>query len=123
LLAPSKPNSIFTNLARKMGFGDTDTTATTKESVSASAKPKESAPAKPKTATPARGVPPRPAVEKHAAPKTAEKTAEKGAKPEHVATARLPLKPAVDAPATASIPSAAPVASSNSFDSRFSVSR
>jgi murein L,D-transpeptidase YafK len=125
LLAPSKPNSIFTNLARKMGFGDADTTATTKESVSASAKPKESAAAKPKTATPARSVPPRPAVEKHAAPKTAEKTAEKGAKPEHIATARPPLKPAVDspAPATASIPSATPVASSNSFDSRFSVSR
>jgi hypothetical protein len=124
LLAPSKPNSIFTNLARKMGFGDADTTTTTKESVSASAKPKESAPAKPKTATTAtRSAPPRTAAAKPATPKPAEKTADKSAKPEHVAAARPPLKPAVDAPATASIPSAAPVASSNSFDSRFSVSR
>jgi hypothetical protein len=124
LLASSAPNSIFTNLARKIGFGAADTTATTKQ---------PAPPAKPKTAAPARNAPHGPAVAaKHTAPKMAEKTtetaADKAAKPnKQVATARPQSKPAdaTDAPAppSASIPGAAPVASSGSFDSRFTAFR
>jgi hypothetical protein len=114
LLAPSAPNNVFTNLARKIGFGAADTTATT-------------TPAKPKAVAPAvHSAPHHPAVAaNHAATKPAEKSADKAAGAKHVATARPPLKPAVDAPAPppASIPSTAPVASSNSFDSRFSAFR
>ncbi|HEU4806541.1 MAG TPA: L,D-transpeptidase family protein [Nitrobacter sp.] len=118
LLAPSAPNNIFTNLAHKIGFGTADTTATTRQPT----------PAKPKTAVPARSTPHHPAVAaKQATPRTTGIVADKTARPEHVATARPPSRPlaASDAPALppASIPGAAPVASSNSFDSRFSAFR
>ena len=124
LLAPSSTDKglcgpLNTNLARKIGFGDADTTATTKGSVSASAK--ESAPARPKAATPARSARSRPTVAKHATPKPAEKTARKAAKPEHVATAR-PQSRSAETVATPT-PSTAPVASTGSFDSRFSAFR
>lgn len=118
LRAPSKPSNIFTNLAHKMGFGDADTTATTK--ATASATPGESASARPKRPTPARSVSPRPAVAKRAAPKTTEKTAETAARPEHVATARPQSRSANASASPAPIPSPAPTASSHSFDSRFS---
>ncbi len=119
LLAPSKTNNIFTSLARKMGFGDADTTATTQES--ATAKLNESAPDSPRTATPARSAPVRPAAAKRAAHKAAEKTAEGAAGPEHVATARAQSGSAdTQAPPT---PNTAPMTSSNSFDHRFSAFR
>jgi murein L,D-transpeptidase YafK len=122
LLAPSPPNSIFSNLARKIGFGTADTTATTTQP----------APAKPKTAAPARGAPHSPALAgKHAAPKTiqtaTEKTVAKGSKAKQVATAHPSSRPAdaADVPAAppAAVPSAAPAASKNSFDSRFTAFR
>ncbi|WP_041358639.1 L,D-transpeptidase family protein [Nitrobacter hamburgensis] len=115
LLAPSPPNNIFTNLASKIGFGAADTTATTRQP----------APAKPKTATPARSAPHGPTVAaKHAAPrKTTETAAGKVARPEHVATARPPSKPAAATDAPTPNPGAAPVASTGSFDSRFSAFR
>ncbi|WP_412774743.1 L,D-transpeptidase family protein [Nitrobacter sp.] len=118
LLAPSTPNNIFSSLAHKIGFGTADTTATITPAA---------APAKPKVvAREARSAPHRPAVAaNHAATKPAEKSADKAAGVKHVAAARPPLKPSVDAsaPPPASIPGAAPVASSNSFDSRFSAFR
>jgi hypothetical protein len=115
LLAPSAPNNIFSNFAHKIGFGTADTTATTTQPT----------PAKPKTAAPARGAPHSPTmVVKHAAPKSAEKTAgkksDKTTKPEHVATAHPSSKPAVATDAPASNPVAA---STGSFDSRFSAFR
>lgn len=119
LLAPSKPSNIFTNLAHKMGFGDADTTATTKAAVSAT--PGESVSARPKTATPARSVSSRPVGAKRAASKTTEKTAEKTPRSEHVATARPQSGSTNVSASPARIQSAAPAASSNSFDSRFSV--
>ncbi|MBS0528220.1 MAG: hypothetical protein JSS22_02355, partial [Proteobacteria bacterium] len=116
LLASAAPNAesdnIFSNLARKMGFGGSDTTA--------SAKP-PAAVAKPKAVAPKHVAPHRSVVAaKPAAPKPAE--------PKQVANARPPFKPTVassDAPAStsAALPGAAPVVSSSSFDSRFSAFR
>jgi hypothetical protein len=115
LLAPSSSSNIFSNLARKIGFGTADTTATTATAT------RQTAPAKPKIAAPHRPV----VAEKRPVHGTTEKTAEKSDKPKQVATARPPLKPAIDADAAAPTPapSAAPVASTNSFDSRFSAFR
>jgi murein L,D-transpeptidase YafK len=122
LLASAAPNAesdnIFSSFARKIGLGGSDTTASAKPS--AAAKPK---------AAPRHAVPHRTAAAKPATPKARERTAEKAAdKPtesKQVATARPPSKPAAaDAPSPpASIPGAAPVVSSNSFDSRFSAFR
>jgi len=117
LFASAAPNAesdnIFSNLARKIGLGTADTTA--------SAKP--IAPAKPKAAAPKRIAPHHPVVAAKPAPRTTEKPAE----PRQVATARPPFKPAADAPvsttASTALPGAAPVVSSSSFDSRFSAFR
>ncbi|MEO6946476.1 MAG: murein L,D-transpeptidase family protein [Nitrobacter sp.] len=124
LLATAAPNAasdnIFSNFARKVGFGSSDTTA--------SAKP--AAPVKPKAAAAQHTALHRTAAAKPAAPKTNDKTNDKArertAEPKQIATARPPLKPAAatDAPAPpASVPGAAPVVSSNSFNSRFSAFR
>jgi hypothetical protein len=123
LLARSSSSNIFNSLARKIGFGTADTTATT-----ATAAKQAAAPARPKIAAPAtHAAPQRTMTAKRAAPATTDKTADKAGKSKHVATARPPLKPAVDADASAPPPapirSAAPVASTNSFDSRFSAFR
>jgi hypothetical protein len=119
LFASAESDNIFSSFARKIGLGGNDS--------SASAKP---APAKPKAVTP-RHAPHRiaaakPAPSPKAREKIAEKTADKPAEPKQVATARPPFRPAVasDAPTPpAAIPGAAPVVSSNSFDSRFSAFR
>jgi hypothetical protein len=124
LLATAAPNAasdnIFSNLARKIGFGSSDTTA--------SAKPV--APAKPKAAAAQHTAPHRTAAAKPAAPKKNDKTNDKArdrtAEPKHIATAHPPLKPAAatDTPTPpASVPGTAPVVSSNSFNSRFSAFR
>ncbi len=121
LLAPSASGNVFSNFARKIGFGTADTTATTATTT------KQPTPAKPKTAAPATHTAPlRPAVaEKRPAHGTSEKTADKSGKTKQVATARPPLKPAIDAdaPAPTPAPRAAPVAATNSFDNRFSAFR
>lgn len=124
LFASAAPNAdsdnIFSSFARKIGLGGSDTTASAKLP-----------PAQPKVVAP-RHAPHRMAAAKHATPpkareKTAERTTERPAEPKQVATAaRPPFKPAVssDAPTPpAAIPGAAPVVSSNSFDSRFSAFR
>jgi hypothetical protein len=119
LLASAAPNAesdnIFSSLARKIGFGGSEATA--------SAKPPAPV-AKPKAAAPRHVAPHRTTVA--AKPATPPRVAEKPAEPKQVATARPPAKPAAatDTPAPpAAIPGAAPVVSSNSFDSRFSAFR
>ncbi len=112
LFASAAPNaesdSIFSSLARKMGLGTADTTA--------SAKPV--APVKPKAVAAKHSVPHHTAVAAKPAPRTPE--------PKQVANARPPFKPAeapASPPASTTLSGAAPVVSSNSFDSRFSAFR
>jgi hypothetical protein len=123
LLASAAPNAesdnIFSSFARKMGFGGNDATA--------SAKPPTPV-TKPKAVAPRHVAPHRTVVaaKPTAPPRATEKATEKPAEPRQVANARPPSKPvaATDTPAPpASIPGAAPVVSSNSFDSRFSAFR
>jgi hypothetical protein len=113
----AKSDSIFGSLARKIGFGGSETTASTKPP----------APIKPKAAAPRHGTPHH---EVAAAKSTPHRTNDRVEAPKQVATARPPFKPAVAAtdapsppPASAALPGAAPVVSSNSFDSRFSAIR
>jgi len=106
--APAQSDSFFSSLAKKVGLGTADTTA--------SAPPPQPV-AKPKSTD---VKPPRPeaAIPKTTAPKADSKQA----------AARPPLKPSIsDAPAPAAAPPAkdglvagsAPIVSANSFESRF----
>jgi murein L,D-transpeptidase YafK len=112
--AASQPSEgFFSSLARKVGLGSADTTASTPASPAAPAKPKAEAKPLPKAFKPA-------------------ETRQAESKP--AATSRPPLKPSVtDAPATASanpaptapakdnlVAGAQPIVQSSSFDSRFS---
>ena len=116
--APSQPEAqsdgFFSNLARKVGFGGADTTATTGPATQTPA-------AKPKTVVAKRNdAPPRP-----------EASIPKG-KPEATkqAAVRPPLKPTVsDSPAAAAaappanggvVAGSQPIVQANSFESRFS---
>jgi hypothetical protein len=108
---PEKSGGFFSSLARKVGLGGSDTTATTKPAAAPAPAP---APAKPKVIETKRNEPPRPeaSVPKlAAAPKPAD--------------TRPPLKPSVaDAPAPAAkdgfVAGSQPIMPANSFDSRFS---
>jgi murein L,D-transpeptidase YafK len=114
----SEGGGFFSNLARKMGVGTADTTATASPTAAAQA-----APAKPKAAeakpAPQPQAPKSVVAVKPAEPKPAETK---------LAASRPPLKPAVSDGGThedsgskdTQISGAAPVVSSNSFDSRFS---
>ncbi|MDO9062521.1 MAG: hypothetical protein Q7U92_26350 [Bradyrhizobium sp.] len=103
-----KSGGFFSNLARKVGFGGGDTTATTSQPT----------PAKPKVIEAKRNEPPRSeaAVPKltAAAPKPVD-TKQAAAKPA--------LKPSLDTPAPvapAQVTGSQPIVPANSFDSRFS---
>jgi len=124
-VASAAPNAqsdgLFSNLARKMGFGAADTTASTQGP----------APAKPKTAD---AKPAAPKVTAAAKPAEAAKPADTKPADTKQAASRPPFKPAVaDAPpATLATPATAkeglvagaqPIVQSNSFDSRFSATR
>jgi murein L,D-transpeptidase YafK len=109
--ASQQSEGFFSSLARKVGIGSADTTASTPPAPPAAAKPKE---AKPQ-------------------PKAFKPVETRQAESKPAATPRPPLKPTVtDAPATAAADPAAappannivagaqPIVQSNSFDSRFS---
>jgi hypothetical protein len=110
----SSQGGFFSNLAKKVGMGGEDTTATATPAPAPAAAPSAAAKAKAPAASAAKSAPV-PAAKPAAAPATA------------VATARPPLKPTVvaepAAPAASSLSGAAPVVSGNSFDSRFSIAR
>ncbi|MGM4915737.1 L,D-transpeptidase family protein [Tardiphaga sp. 813_E8_N1_3] len=118
----SSDGGFFSNLAKKVGMGGSETTATT---ASPPAAPVPTPAAKPKAATAAK---PAPAPAVVAAPKPAAAPA-----PVVAATPRPPLKPTLSAepsaPAsgggagTAALSGAAPVVSANSFSDRFSAMR
>jgi hypothetical protein len=111
----SEGGGFFSNLARKMGVGTADTTATASPTAAAQA-----APAKPKAAE-AKPAPQPQAPKSVVAVKPAEP---KPAEPK-VAASRPPLKPSVSDSAAGTgskdtqMAGAAPVVQSNSFDSRF----
>ena len=111
--ASQQSEGFFSNLARKVGLGGADTTASTTPAPQAAAKPKEAKPL----------------------PKAFKPVETKQAESRPAATSRPPLKPSVtEAPATAAaapnpsaapakndlVAGAAPIVQSNSFDSRFS---
>jgi hypothetical protein len=116
-VASAAPNAqsdgFFSNLARKVGFGAADTTASA-----------QAIPAKPKVIEPKRNEPPRPdaSAPKAATPKALETKQ---------AVARPPLKPSLsDTPAAAAAPAkdglvagSQPIVSANSFESRFSAAK
>jgi hypothetical protein len=116
-VASAAPNAqsdgFFSSLARKVGFGAADTTA--------SAQP---IPAKPKVIEARRNEPPRPDA---SAPKAATPKAPETKQ----AAARPPLKPSLsDTPAAAAAPAkdglvagSQPIVSANSFESRFSAAK
>lgn len=112
--ASSEGGGFFSNLARKVGIGgnsSSDTTATT-------ATPSTSAPAKPKVveakpATAPKVIAPKPAETKQASSKPA-------LKPSLSSTSDQAAAPV---PAASPLSGAAPVVSSNSFDTRFSAVR
>jgi hypothetical protein len=109
----TESRGFFSNLAQKVGIGGADTTAST-----TSAKPKP-APAKPAEA-------PKPALASaKPAPIAAPAPAAKHAETPQVAAAKPALKPSLSEPASSggTLSGAAPVVSSNSFDSRFSAMR
>jgi murein L,D-transpeptidase YafK len=120
---PEKSDGFFTNLARKVGLGTADTTATTKPA----SKP-ASVPAKPKVTETKRHETPRheaSAPKVAAAPKPAEI---KPAETKQAAAPRPPLKPSLsDTPAPAAkdalVAGSQPIVPANSFDSRFSAVR
>jgi hypothetical protein len=111
----SEGRGFFSNLARKMGMGTADTTATASPTTAT-----PNAPAKPKTAE-AKPAPHPEAPKSVVAVKPAEP---KPAEPK-VAASRPPLKPSVSDSAAETgskdtqLAGAAPVVQSNSFDSRF----
>jgi len=112
-VSATENRGFFSNLAHKVGIGGSDTTAST-----AAAKPKP-APAKPAEA-------PKPVVAAaKPAPYPSAASAAKPAETPQVAAAKPALKPSVSDPASSggTLSGAAPVVSSNSFESRFSAMR
>jgi murein L,D-transpeptidase YafK len=109
----TESRGFFSSLAQKVGIGSSDTTAST-----AAAKPKP-APTKPAET-------PKPAMAAaKPAPMPAAAPAPKHVDTPQVAAAKPVLKPSVAEPAQSggTLSGAAPVVSSNSFDSRFSAMR
>ncbi|WP_162268356.1 L,D-transpeptidase family protein [Bradyrhizobium manausense] len=126
--APEKSGGFFSNLGRKMGFGTADTTATTPPPQATASVTPSPAAAAPSTASKLKAAVTKlmPGHDKSKdAPAVAAKPAEP-AKPAEtkVAATRPALKPSVgNGDATSGggqLAGAAPVVSSNSFDSRFS---
>ncbi|MCG2629001.1 hypothetical protein L6654_20405 [Bradyrhizobium sp. WYCCWR 13023] len=114
-----KSGGFFSNIGRKMGFSTADTTATTPPQATASVTP---APAAPSTASKLK------AAVTHLVhrdtPKDKPAVAAKPAEPAKpaetkVAATRPALKPSVNDGDSGQMTGAAPVVSSNSFDSRF----
>jgi murein L,D-transpeptidase YafK len=109
---PEKSEGFFSNLARKVGLGTADTTATTKPA-------SVPAPGKPKVIETRRNEPSRPEA---SVPKLV--AAPKPADTKQAAAPRPPLKPSLsDTPPPAAkdalVAGSAPIVQSNSFDSRF----
>ncbi len=113
---PEKSGGFFSGLARKVGLGGADTTATTKPT-SAPAP----APVKPRIIETRRSEPPRPEA---VVPK-ATAAVPKPADTKQAAAPRPPLKPSLsDTPAAAPmVAGSAAIVQSNSFDSRFSAAK
>lgn len=118
-----KSGGFFSNLGRKMGLGTADTTATTPPQATASVSP---APATPSTASRLKAAVTRFVPGHHDASKDKPAVAAKPTEPAKpaetkVAATRPALKPSVNDGAGdgTQIAGAAPVVSSNSFDSRF----
>jgi murein L,D-transpeptidase YafK len=119
----SSEGGFFSNLARKVGLGGgSDTTASTTTTPT---------PAKPKAVEATKGLDTK-GLEKTIAATAVPKAAPKASEPPKVAaTAKPTLKPSISssdqaataAPASSAMSGAAPVVSSNSFDSRFSAVR
>ena len=110
-----KSDGFFSSLARKVGIGGSETTATTR-----SASRPAPAPAKPKVIETRRHDPPRPEA---SAPKFA--AAPKPADPKP-ADPKPPLKPSLSdtpAPAAGLVAGSQPIVSANSFESRFSAAK
>jgi hypothetical protein len=121
---PEKSDGFFSNLARKVGLGTADTTATTKPAPKPASAPAP-APAKPKIIETRRNEPPHPEA---SAPKSVVVAAPKPADTKQAAAPRPPLKPSLsDTPAPAAkdaqVAGSAPVVQSNSFESRFGAVR
>jgi murein L,D-transpeptidase YafK len=110
--APPEKSGFFSNLARKVGIGGAETTATTKPASAPAAAP---APVKPKIIETKRTDPPRLEA-------SVPKVAAAAPKP---ADARPQLKPSLsDTPAPAPmVAGSAPIVQSSSFDSRFSAAK
>jgi hypothetical protein len=101
---PEKSDGFFSSLARKVGFGGGDTTATAQP---VPAKPKVIEAKRPETSAPKAAAAPKPADTKPAV------------------AAKPPLKPSLDTPAPAAaapalVAGSQPIVPANSFDSRFS---
>ncbi|MFH1341971.1 MAG: L,D-transpeptidase family protein [Pseudomonadota bacterium] len=112
---PEKSDGFFSTLARKVGIGGTETTATTKPASRPAPVP---APARPKVIESRRHEPPR----HERRPEVSEPKVVAAPKP---ADSRPPLKPSLsDTPAPAAKPAlvagSQPIVPANSFDSRFS---
>jgi murein L,D-transpeptidase YafK len=112
---PEKSDGFFSSLARKVGIGGTETTATTKPASRPAPVP---APARPKVIESRRHEPPR-HEQRHEASEPKVVAAPKPA------DSRPPLKPSLsDTPAPAAKPAlvagSQPIVPANSFDSRFS---
>lgn len=121
--APAEKSGFFSNLGRKMGMSRADTTATTPPQATASVAP---APATPPTAASRLKAAVARFVPSHDKSKDKTAVAAKPAEPvkpaeTRVAASRPALKPSVSdgAGEAAQMMGAAPVVSSNSFDSRF----
>jgi hypothetical protein len=123
-VASAAPNAqsdgLFSSLARKMGFGGGDTTASTQSPAPAKPKAADAKPAAPKIAVPAK-------------PADAAKLVDT-AKPADTkqAASRPPFKPTASeappadptpAPKSGLVAGAQPIVQSNSFDSRFSATK
>jgi murein L,D-transpeptidase YafK len=113
----TQSDGFFSNLARKVGFGTADTTATAAQPAPV--------PAKPKVEAKRNELPPRPEA-------SIPKTAPAASKPDtKQAVVRPPLKPALTDPQTAAAPPAKdgtvagsqPIVQANSFESRFSAAK
>ena len=113
---PEKSGGFFSGLARKVGLGSADTTATTKPASTTAP-----APVKPRIIETKRNEPPRPEA---VVPK-ATAAVPKPADTKQAAAPRPPLKPSLsDTPAPAPmVAGSAAIVQSNSFDSRFSAAK
>jgi hypothetical protein len=125
--APAEKSGFFSNLGRKMGMGTADTTATTPPQATASVAPAATSTTPPSAASRlkaavTRFVPGRDTAKDAPKPTVAAAKPAEPAKPDtRLAATRPTLKPSVSdgAGEATQIMGAAPVVSSNSFDSRF----